>query len=84
MESTSPRGFRANLKTYMEMATEKPIRIQRRDGDSCILMSEDYYEKLLAEVSNLQKSLLSSNQVISGNTKEYKIGDRSRLNRFKK
>jgi PHD/YefM family antitoxin component YafN of YafNO toxin-antitoxin module len=84
MESTSPRSFRANLKDYMEMAEEKPIRIQKREGNACVLMSEEYYEGLLNEITSLQKSLVSSNQVIKGETTEYKMGDKSRLQRFKK
>jgi PHD/YefM family antitoxin component YafN of YafNO toxin-antitoxin module len=84
MESTSPRSFRANLKDYMEMAEEKPIRIQKREGNACVLMSEEYYEGLLNEITSLQKSLVSSNQVIKGETTEYKMGDKARLQRFKK
>ncbi len=84
MESTSPRTFRANLKEYMDMADEKPIRIQKREGNACVLMSEEYYEGLLNEISSLQKSLLSTNQALKGETTEYKIGDKDRLKRFKK
>jgi PHD/YefM family antitoxin component YafN of YafNO toxin-antitoxin module len=84
MESTSPRSFRANLKDYMEMATAKPIRVQKREGNACVLMSEEYYEGLLSEIASLQKSLLSANQVIKGEVTEYKVGDRDRLKRFKK
>ncbi len=84
MESTSPRTFRANLKEYMDMAEEKPIRVQKREGSACVLMSEEYYEGLLSEISSLQKSLLSANQALAGETTEYKIGDKNRLKRFKK
>lgn len=84
MESTSPRTFRANLKEYMELATAKPVRIQKREGNACVLMSEEYYEGLLNEISSLQKSLLSANQAIKGEVSEYKMGDKDRLKRFKK
>jgi PHD/YefM family antitoxin component YafN of YafNO toxin-antitoxin module len=84
MESTSPRSFRANLKEYMEMAEAKPIRIQKREGNACVLMSEDYYEGLLSEISSLQKNLLSANQALKGEVSEYKVGDKDRLKRFKK
>ena len=84
MESTSPRSFRANLKEYMELATDKPIRIQKREGSACVLMSEEYYEGLLNEITSLQKSLLSANQAIKGEVTEYKTGDKERLKRFKK
>jgi len=84
MESTSPRTFRANLKEYMELATAKPVRIQKREGNACVLMSEEYYEGLLNEISSLQKSLLSANQAIKGDVSEYKMGDKDRLKRFKK
>jgi PHD/YefM family antitoxin component YafN of YafNO toxin-antitoxin module len=84
MESTSPRSFRANLKEYIEMAMAKPIRIQKREGHACVLMSEDYYEGLLTEIASLQKSLISANQAIKGDLTEYKMGDKDRLKRFKK
>lgn len=84
MDSTSPRTFRANLKEYMEMATAKPIRIQKREGNACVLMSEEYYEGLLSEISSLQKSLLSTNQALRGEVTEYKSGNKDRLKRFKK
>lgn len=84
MKSTSPRTFRANLKEYMELADKKPIRIQKREGAACVLMSEDYYEGLLNEISSLQKSLISSNQALKGELVEYKINDKDRLKRFSK
>lgn len=84
MESTSPRAFRANLKEYMEMAEAKPIRIQKREGNACVLMSEEYYEGLLNEIASLQKSLLSANQAIKAEVTEYKMGDKERLKRFSK
>ncbi len=84
VDATSPRAFRANLKEYMDMANEKPIRIQKREGNACVLMSEEYYEGLLKEISSLQKSLLSANQALKGEVFEYKIGDKSRLKRLKK
>ncbi len=84
MDSTSPRAFRANLKEYMEMAEVKPIRIQKREGNACILMSEEYYEGLLNEIFSLQKSLLSANQALRNEVTEYKTGNKDRLKRFKK
>lgn len=68
----------------MELATAKPVRIQKREGNACVLMSEEYYEGLLNEISSLQKSLLSANQAIKGEVSEYKMGDKDRLKRFKK
>jgi PHD/YefM family antitoxin component YafN of YafNO toxin-antitoxin module len=68
----------------MEMATTKPIRIQKREGNACVLMSEEYYEGLLQEIASLQKSLLSANQAIQGEFTEYQVGDKDRLKRFKK
>lgn len=84
MDSTSPRSFRANLKEYMEMAATKPIRVQKREGSACVLMSEEYYEGLLSEITSLQKSLLSANQALRGEVTQYKSGDKGRLKRFKK
>jgi len=68
----------------MEMAATKPIRVQKREGNACVLMSEEYYEGLLNEISSLQKSLLSANQAMKGETTEYKMNDTDRLQRFKK
>ncbi|MCB0368265.1 MAG: type II toxin-antitoxin system Phd/YefM family antitoxin [Bdellovibrionales bacterium] len=84
MKSTSPRSFRANLKDYMNMAEIKPIRIQKREGNACVLMSEEYYEGLLREITSLQKSLLSANQAVKGEVTEYKLNDKDRLKRFSK
>ena len=66
------------------MINEKPIRIQKREGNAFVLVSEEYYEALLNEISSLQKSLLSANQALRGETNEYKIGDKDRLKIFKK
>lgn len=63
----------------MEMAEAKPIRIQKREGNAYVLMSEEYYEGLLNEIASLQESLLSANQAITSEVTEYKMGDKERL-----
>lgn len=83
MESTSPKKLRAELKDYLDMASNEPIRIQRRSGESFVLMSEDKYAELKNEISSLQRRLLAMNDVASGKTSEYK-GKEERLKRFKK
>ncbi len=83
MQNTSPKQLRAEMKDYLDLATKEPIRIQRRSGESYILIKEDSYRNLHEEISSLQKRLLGMSQIISGETKEYKIGDRTRLSRFK-
>jgi hypothetical protein len=41
-------------------------------------------KKLQAEVDSLQRRLKGTNQILAGEVEEYKIGDRSRLARFKR
>ncbi len=84
MQSTNPKQLRAELKDYLDLAAKEPIRIQRRSGDSFILLKEVAYEEMQQEILSLQRRLLGMSDVISGNTQEYKIGDRSRLTRLTK
>ena len=83
MKNTSPKQFRAELKDYLDLAAKEPIRIQRRSGENFILLKEDKYQSLQEEVVNLQRRLLGMSQVVAGETTEYKVGDRTRLNRLK-
>ncbi len=84
MQSTNPKQLRAELKDYLDLAAKEPIRIQRRSGDSFILLKEMAYYEMQQEILSLQRRLLGMSEVVAGNTKEYKIGDRSRLNRLTK
>jgi PHD/YefM family antitoxin component YafN of YafNO toxin-antitoxin module len=84
MENTNPKQFRAELKDYLDMAAKEPIRIQRRSGESYILLKEEQYHQLQSEIVSLQRRLLGMSQIVSENTKEYKIGDRTRLSRLKR
>jgi PHD/YefM family antitoxin component YafN of YafNO toxin-antitoxin module len=82
MRNTNPKQFRAELKDYLDLAGKEPIRIQRRSGENFILLREEMYQSLQEEVVSLQRRLLGMSQALTGETKEYKVGDRSRLNRF--
>jgi PHD/YefM family antitoxin component YafN of YafNO toxin-antitoxin module len=84
MKSTNPKQLRAELKDYLDLAAKEPIRILRRTGDSYILIREGSYQELQDEILSLQRRLLGMTEVVSGNTQEYKIGDRTRLNRLTK
>ena len=84
MQSTNPKQLRAELKDYLDLAAKEPIRIQRRAGDSFILLKEMAYQEMQQEILSLQRRLLGMSDVVSGNTKEHKIGDRTRLNRLTK
>ena len=84
MENTNPKQLRAELKDYLDLATKEPIRIQRRSGDSFILIREESYQEMQTEILSLQRRLLGSSQALSGQIKEYKLGDRKRLARLKK
>ncbi|PWU20654.1 MAG: hypothetical protein C5B49_03930 [Bdellovibrio sp.] len=83
VQNTNPKQFRAELKDYLDLAAKEPIRIQRRSGDSFILLKEDVYQELQAEIVSLQRRLLGLSQVVDGRTTEYKPGDRSRLARLR-
>lgn len=83
MESTSPKKLRAELKDYLDLASNEPIRIQRRSGENFILMNETKYAELQNEISSLQRRLLALNEVLEGKTSKYE-GKEERLKRFKK
>ncbi len=84
MQSTNPKQLRAELKDYLDLAANEPIRIHRRAGDSFILLQEAAYREMQQEILSLQRRLLGMSEVVSGDTQEYKIGDRSRLRRLTK
>lgn len=84
MRNTNPKQFRAELKDYLDMAAKEPIRIQRRSGENFILLKEEMFQGLQEEIVSLQRRLLGMSQVVSGETKEYKIGDKSRMDRLKR
>ncbi len=83
MESTSPKKLRAELKDYLDLAANEPIRIQRRSGENYILMNEITYSGLQNEISSLQRRLLAMNEIADAKSSEYK-GKEDRLKRFKK
>jgi hypothetical protein len=83
LHNTSPKKLRAELKDYLDLATNEPIRIQRRSGENYILMNENKYAELQNEISSLQRRLSGMSEVIEGKTSEYK-GKEGRLKRFKK
>jgi len=83
MESTSPKKLRAELKDYLDMALDNPIRIQRRSGENYILMNEAQYAEMKNEISSLQRRLLAMSDIVDGKTSEY-AGKDARLKRFKK
>ncbi len=84
MQSTNPKQLRAEMKDYLDLAMKEPIRIQRRSGDCYILLKEMVYQEMQDEILSLQRRLLGMSDVVSGQTKEYKIGDKSRLDRLTK
>lgn len=71
------------MKDYLDLASREPIRIQKRSGESFILLKEDTYQELQSEIVSLQRRLLGMSQVVEEKTTEYKAGDRSRLSRLK-
>ena len=84
MESTSPKKLRAELKDFLDLAVKEPIRIQRRSGETYILLAEHLYAEMQNELLSLQRRLLGMADAIAGNGTEYKPGKKTRLKRFKK
>jgi PHD/YefM family antitoxin component YafN of YafNO toxin-antitoxin module len=84
MNQTNPKKLRAELRDYLELAAKEPIRIQRRSGESYVLMNETAYSEMQGEILSLQRRLLGMSDALTGKSKEYKTGDRSRLARFKR
>ena len=55
MENTNPKQLRAELRDYLDLAAKEPIRIQRRSGESYILLKEQAYQELQSEIVSLQR-----------------------------
>jgi PHD/YefM family antitoxin component YafN of YafNO toxin-antitoxin module len=83
MQSANAKKFRTELKNFMDAAVREPVRINRRDGQSFILMSEQVYERFRNEIQSLQRRLLGMNEIIDGRTKPFVKGE-DRTARFKK
>lgn len=83
MQSANAKKFRSELKDYMDAAVGEPVRINRRDGQSFILMSEQIYDTFQSEIQSLQRRLLGMSEIIDGKTKPLVRGE-DRTARFKK
>ena len=83
MQSANAKKFRSELKDYMDAAVGEPIRINRRDGQSFVLMSDQIYEGFRSEIQSLQRRLLGMSEIIDGKTKPLVKGE-DRTIRFKK
>ena len=83
MKSANAKNFRSELKDYMDAAVGEPVRINRRDGQSFILMSEQVYDEFRDEIQSLQRRLLGMSEVVDGKTKPFSRGE-DRTERFKR
>jgi PHD/YefM family antitoxin component YafN of YafNO toxin-antitoxin module len=83
MQSANAKKFRAGLKEFMDAAVGEPVRINRRDGQSFILMSEQVFDGFRNEIQSLQRRLLGMNEIADGKTKPIVRGE-DRTARFKK
>jgi hypothetical protein len=63
-EPTTTRNFRENLKHFFDLAGKNPIAINR-GSQRYVLMSENEFVKMKEEVFNLQKSLISTLQMLN-------------------
>ncbi|MGB0453993.1 MAG: hypothetical protein ACPGJV_09790 [Bacteriovoracaceae bacterium] len=84
MQNVNPKKLRAELKDYLDLASGEPIRIQRRSGESYVLINEDDFSEMKNEIMSLQKRLLAMTEVVDKKVEEYQPGDRNRLKRLKK
>ncbi|MDC1174298.1 hypothetical protein OAT67_02810 [Bacteriovoracaceae bacterium] len=82
MESTNPKKLRAEMKDYLELAKNEPIRVQRRSGESYVLMNEEAYSKMQIEIMSLQRRLLSMSNILDGEVEDVPSSE-DRLKRFK-
>jgi PHD/YefM family antitoxin component YafN of YafNO toxin-antitoxin module len=82
MQSANAKKFRSGLKEYMDAAVGEPVRINRRDGQSFILMSEQIYDDFRNEIQSLQRRLLGISEIVEGKTKSFVRGE-DRTARFK-
>ena len=83
MKSANAKNFRAELKDYMDAAVSEPVRINRRDGQSFIVMSEEIYDGFRNEIESLQRRLLGMTEIVDGKTNPMVRGE-DRTSRFKK
>ena len=83
MQSANAKKFRSELKDYMDAAVGEPVRINRRDGQSFILISEQIYADFQSEIQSLQRRLLGMSEIVDGKTKPLVRGE-DRTARFKK
>lgn len=83
MQSANAKKFRAELKDYMDAALAEPVRINRRDGESFILMSEKIYDDFRNEIQSLQRRLLGMSEIVEGKAQPIIKGE-DRTLRFKK
>ena len=82
MENTTPKTLRAEMKDYLDLASQEPIRIQRRSGENYILINDDQYSKMQLEIMSLQKRLLSMANILDDEVEELPTKE-NRLKRFK-
>ena len=63
MQSTNPKTLRAQMKAYLDLAVDEPLRILRRSGESYILVNEKRFSVLHDEILSLQRRLLGMSRV---------------------
>ena len=84
MKQTNPKKLRAELKDYLDLAAKEPIRINRRSGESYVLLAETRYAEMQLEIMSLQRRLLSSSHALQDKAKEFSADVGTRMKRIKK
>jgi PHD/YefM family antitoxin component YafN of YafNO toxin-antitoxin module len=59
MKSTNPKTLRAEMRTYLDLAANEPLRILRRSGQAYILINEKRFSDMHDEIVSLQRRLIA-------------------------
>ena len=81
MKNTTPKSLRAEMKDYLDLAENEPVRVQRRGGSSFILINEESYSKMQIEIMSLQRRLLSMSNILDDKVQDFPSKEK-RLERF--
>lgn len=67
MNRINANDFRANLKEWMDTASEGPVKITRKSGEAFVLLNADEFEKIQLELASLRGIALGLSDVVHGN-----------------
>lgn len=59
MQSTHPKQLRKQLKVFLDLAHQEPVRIERRSTANSVLLSEEEFNFMRNEIISLKERLAS-------------------------